>query len=116
MHISQTFLRWGGGRQKKHPKEHLLINPPFQDPLTPKGPQSLSDCPSRPIPFLSIGPVPRTSGPKMLPGGQPPSAPALAQVQLLVLREVRFVAEALATTRALVRLVASVDAAVANQV
>ena len=52
----------------------------------------------------------------MLPGGQPPSAPALAQVQLLVLREVRFVAEALATARALVRLVASVDAAVANQV
>lgn len=42
--------------------------------------------------------------------------PSLTQVQLLVLCKVRLVAEALATARAFVRLVAGVDAPVADEV
>uniref|UniRef100_A0A7N4V5A9 Uncharacterized protein n=1 Tax=Sarcophilus harrisii TaxID=9305 RepID=A0A7N4V5A9_SARHA len=49
----------------------------------------------------------------MLPS---PAPAALAEVQLLVLRQVGLVAEALAAARALVRLVPGVDAAVADEV
>uniref|UniRef100_A0A8C0SKH8 Zinc finger protein 697 n=2 Tax=Canis lupus familiaris TaxID=9615 RepID=A0A8C0SKH8_CANLF len=98
------------------PKEQHLRHPPLQDPLTPRDSPATQIVPPAPHPFPSTQSSPRTSTPPHAPRGQPPSGPALAQVQLLVLRKVRFVAEALATARALVRLVAGVDAAVADQV
>uniref|UniRef100_A0A9L0RCL1 Uncharacterized protein n=1 Tax=Equus caballus TaxID=9796 RepID=A0A9L0RCL1_HORSE len=87
---------------------------PFKTPYHQKAPQSLSDCPSRPFPVSIVCPQDIYS--PHAPKRAEPSGPALAQVQLLVLREVRLVAEALATAGAFVRLVAGVDAAVADEV